>query len=182
MKLLWQTLYVFVQTNVSMDFYLDLSSKAKRLRTLSLWLFIHYTINMISFLSKRFSLFPASKIKFSSGTFFIITPPRNCIGVIFSLQFVCVCVCVCVRLFLWTKFQPNGWTDLDGVLVNGCLAHWLRPYWNWWPWAKGQGPSGSKFIFSHDSLLTSLWYISALICVINLKFIVPHRYALCRFV
>ena len=28
----------------------------------------------------------------------LITPPRNCGGVIFSLQCVCVCVCVCVSV------------------------------------------------------------------------------------
>ena len=52
-----------------------------------------------------------------SGVVIVITPPRNCGEVIFSLQFVCVCVCVCVclsvQLCLWTKFQPNQWTDLD---------------------------------------------------------------------
>ena len=53
------------------------------------------------------------------------TPPRNRGGVIFSLQSVCLsvclCVCMCVRQFLWTKFQPNGFTDLDAVFANGLL-------------------------------------------------------------
>ena len=31
---------------------------------------------------------------------------------------VCVCMCVCVRLFLWTIFQPYGWTDLDAVFAK----------------------------------------------------------------
>ena len=52
----------------------------------------------------------------------LITPPRNRGGVIFSLQFVCVSVCVCVyvsvRTFLWTKFQPNGCTNLDAVFFK----------------------------------------------------------------
>ena len=36
---------------------------------------------------------------------------------------VCLCVCVCVCVcpdFLWTKFQPNGCTDLDAI-----FAKWL---------------------------------------------------------
>ena len=33
---------------------------------------------------------------------------------------VCLCVWLCVRHFLWTKFQPNGCTDLDAV-----IAKWL---------------------------------------------------------
>ena len=28
----------------------------------------------------------------------------------------------------WTRFS-----------LNGCLPHWLGPYWNWLPWVKGQG-------------------------------------------
>ena len=49
-----------------------------------------------------------------------VTPPRNRGGVIFSLQFVCVCVCV--QLCLWTKFQPNGCTDLDSVFTKRLLS------------------------------------------------------------
>ena len=57
----------------------------------------------------------------------VITPPRNRGGVIFSLQFVCVSVCLCVCLsvcpkFLWTKFQPNGCTDLDAVFAKWLLT------------------------------------------------------------
>ena len=57
-----------------------------------------------------------------------ITPPRNRGGVIFSLQFVyvSVCLCVCVRLLLWTKFQPNGWTDLDAVFAKWLLTALAR--------------------------------------------------------
>ena len=50
---------------------------------------------------------------------------------------VCLCVCLCVRISceqnsiqtdvpIWTRFS-----------LNGCLLHWLKPYWNWWPWVKG---------------------------------------------
>ena len=34
--------------------------------------------------------------------------------------YVCVSVCLCVRKFLWTKFEPNGCTDLNAV-----FAKWL---------------------------------------------------------
>ena len=51
--------------------------------------------------------------------FCFFTPPRNRGGVIFSLQFVCVCVC---PEFLWTKFQPNGCTDLDAVFAKWLLT------------------------------------------------------------
>ena len=33
-----------------------------------------------------------------------------------------LCVCVCVRLCLWTKFKPNGYTDLDAVFTNWLLT------------------------------------------------------------
>ena len=76
---------------------------------------------------------------------------------------------------IWTRFS-----------LNGCLEHWLRPYWNWRPWVKGQGHSGSKSIFLPflllNSLLTSQLYISALVYLINLKFGMPLWYVLCRFV
>ena len=85
----------------------------------------------------------------------LITPPRNHGGGIFSLQFVCLCVCmcVCVRLSVWlcvcqwTKFQPNGSTDLDTFLLGSCLLHRLGPKWNWWPWVKGQGHNDAISIF-----------------------------------
>ena len=56
-------------------------------------------------------------------------------------------VSVCPALF---KFQPNGCTNLDAVFtkLNGCLPHWLGPYWYWWPWVKGQGHNDSISIFS----------------------------------
>ena len=81
------------------------------------------------------------------------TSTKSWRGYIFTTVCLCVClsvcVCVCVRLFsceqnssrtdtpIWTRFS-----------LNGCLAHWLEPYWNWWPWVKGQGHSGSKSFFS----------------------------------
>ena len=50
----------------------------------------------------------------------IITPPRIRGGVIFSFQFACVCLSV--QHFLWTKFQPNGCTDLDAVFAKWLLT------------------------------------------------------------
>ena len=43
----------------------------------------------------------------------------------FSLS-VCVCVCLSVRHFLWTKFQPNGCTDLDAVFAKWLLTALAR--------------------------------------------------------
>ena len=95
---------------------------------------------------------------------------------------VCLCVCVsdsaCEQNSWGSRTDEPIWTRFS---LNGCLAHWLRSYWNWWLWIKGQGQSGTKSIF-WNSLLTSLLYISALICLIILKFGMPLWYALCRFV
>ena len=94
-------------------------------------------------------------------TISIFTPPRNRGGVIFSLQFVCVYVCLCVCLSVCVfvcvcvsdvfKKQNSSRTDepiWTRFSLNGCLSHWLEPYWNWWPWVKGQGHSDSISIFS----------------------------------
>ena len=74
-----------------------------------------------------------------------VTPPRNRGGVIFSLQFVCVSVCMPDTACEQNSSRTNApiWTRFS---LNGCLAHWLKPYWNWWPWVKDQGHSGSKSI------------------------------------
>ena len=40
---------------------------------------------------------------------------------------VCVCLCVCVStVFLWTKFQPNGCTDLEAVFAKWLLTVLVR--------------------------------------------------------
>ena len=71
-----------------------------------------------------------------------------CLSVCLS---VCLCVCMCVYVSgysceqnssqtdktIWTRFSPNG-----------CLLHWLEPYWIWWLWLKGQGHSDVIPIFS----------------------------------
>ena len=82
--------------------------------------------------------------------FVAVTPPWNHGGVIFSLQFICVCVylcvcvCVCFRLCLWTKFQPNGWTDLDAVFAKWLLIALAQTSQR----VKGQGHSDVMPIFS----------------------------------
>ena len=90
---------------------------------------------------------------------------------------MCVCVSVCE--------QYADRTDTPILMrssLNSCLSHTLEPYWNWWPWVKGQGHSDSISFFLHNSVLTSLMYISVLLCLIKMKFDMPLRYALCRFV
>ena len=56
---------------------------------------------------------------------------------------VCTCVRVSESVCQWTKAPI--WTRFS---LNGCLRHWLGPYWNWWPWVKGQGHNDVIPIFS----------------------------------
>ena len=90
-------------------------------------------------------------VNYVCGSFLLhFTPPRNRGGVIFSLQFVYVSVCV--RVFLIFSCEQNYsrmdvpiWTRFS---LNGYLPHWLKPYWNWWPWVKGQGHGDVLLIIS----------------------------------
>ena len=85
--------------------------------------------------------------------------------------YVCLSVCVCVRLN--SCEQNSSRTDepiRTRFSLNGCLQHWLGPYWNWWPWVKGQGHRVVIPIFLLNSLLTSLLSISTLLCPIKMKF------------
>ena len=111
----------------------------------------------------------------------IVTLPWNRGGVIFSLQFVCVCVCVCLMFACEQKSSQMDGPIWMQFLLNGCFPHWLIPYWNWWPWVKGQGHSDVISIFLHNSLLTSLLCISALLCLIKMKFDMLLRYTLGRY-
>ena len=112
----------------------------------------------------------------------LFTPPRNRGGVIFLLQFVClsvsVCVCVSVNKIAAERMHQFG-----------CGFRWIVAY------CTGSNPIeigdlGSKVkvtvtqypFFLHSSLLTSLLFISALLYLIKLKFSMPLRYAICRFV
>ena len=53
-------------------------------------------------------------------------------GYIFTAVCLCVCrsvclsVCLSVRHFLWTKFQPNGYTDLDAVFGKWLIISLAR--------------------------------------------------------
>ena len=44
--------------------------------------------------------------------------------------------------------QNSSQTDEPIWTLNGCLPHWLEPYWIWWPWVKGQDHSDVIPIFS----------------------------------
>ena len=71
------------------------------------------------------------KIK-SWKLYFFVTPPRNCGGTIFTLQFVSVCVVslsVCLCVCQWTEFQLNRCTDLDAVFAKLWLTALARILW-----------------------------------------------------
>ena len=57
---------------------------------------------------------------------------------------VCVCVCVCKQ-----NSNQRDTPILMQLSLNGCLPHWLKPYWNLWSWIKGQG----------FSLATMRWFL-----------------------
>ena len=68
----------------------------------------------------------------------------------FSLS-VCLCVCLCVCVSGTSCEQNSSRTDAPIWMqfsLNGCFPHWLKPYWIWWPWVKGQGHSDVIPIFS----------------------------------
>ena len=87
-----------------------------------------------------------------------------------------MCVCACMRVFINIKLkfkyvfltpgftQGVGYTTDEPILapfsLNGCLPHWLKPYWNWWPCVKGQGHSDVIPIFSSCSLPYFLFQLS----------------------
>ena len=107
----------------------------------------------------------------------IVTPPRNRGGVIFLMQFGCVsCLSICLSVCVPDSACEQNSRQTDEpiwtrVSLNGCLPHWLRSYWNWWPWVKGQGHRDLIFIFFlHNTLLISQLYISAFLYLIKLKF------------
>ena len=98
---------------------------------------------------------------------------------------VCVCVCLCVRhnFFEQNSIQKDApiWTRFS---LNCCFLHWLKPYRIWWPCVKGKGHSDVIPIFLHNSLLNPLPCISALLCLIKIKFDMSLRsiYTFGRFV
>ena len=63
---------------------------------------------------------------------------------------MCVCVCVSVSVCLSVCEQKADWTAaliLTSSSLYSCLLQSLKPYWNWWPWVKGQGHSDVISIF-----------------------------------
>ena len=72
------------------------------------------------------------------------TSTKSWRGYIFTAVCLCVCVCVWVCVFVCeqnsSRMDASLWTRF---LLNGCLPHWLIPYWHWWSWVKDQG----HFIF-----------------------------------
>ena len=68
--------------------------------------------------------------------------------------FTAVCLCerlsiyVCDRLCLWTKFQPNGCTDLDAIFAKRLFTPLAQTLWKLVTLVKGQDHRGSIFIFS----------------------------------
>ena len=76
---------------------------------------------------------------------------------IFTSVCLCVCVSVCVsNVFLWTQFQPNGYTDLDVV-----FAKWLLTALAWTLLKlltlgqRSRSKWGNIHFFPYNSLLTS---------------------------
>ena len=112
--------------------------------------------------------------------FCFYTSTKSWRGYIFTA--VCLSVCMSVRLCLWTKFQPNKWADLDAVFAKRLLtllAQTLLKLVTLGQRSRSQWRNIHFFL--HNSLLTSLLYISALLCLIIMKFDMSLRYTLGRF-
>ena len=91
-------------------------------------------------------------------------------------------MCVCVSVCQWTNFQPNGCTKLDAVFAKFFLtglARNLLKFGNLW--LKVKVTVTQYPFFLHDSLWTSLLWISALLFSIKMKFDMPLRYAIGGF-
>ena len=77
-------------------------------------------------------------------------------GYIFIAVCLCVCLSVCLSVCVCVRFIPceqiSSRTDTsiwNRFSLNGCLPHWLKFYWNWWPWVKGQGQVDNIHFFLH---------------------------------
>ena len=46
---------------------------------------------------------------------------------------LCVCLCVCPALLVNKISAERMHRFGRSFSLNGCLLHWLEPYWNWWP-------------------------------------------------
>ena len=97
---------------------------------------------------------------------------------------VCVCMCVCVCVCVCVCEKNSSRTDAPIWMrfsLNGCLLHWLDPIKISDLGSKVKDTVTQYQCFLHNYQLTSLLYISALVCINKLKFGIPLRYVLCRF-
>ena len=99
-------------------------------------------------------------------------------GYIFSLQFVCVCVYVSVCLSL-NKISAKYIDAPIGtrLSLDGCLSCWLRPFRK-----RSRSLLRNIHFFLHNSLLTFLIWISAILYSIKKKFGMPLTYNYGKFV
>ena len=96
---------------------------------------------------------------------------------------VCVSVClsVCPAEFLWTKFKPNGCTDLDAIFAKWLLIALAQTLLKLVTLDQRSRSQWRNHFFSYNSMLTSLPCISALLCLIKMKFGMSLWYTLVRF-
>ena len=121
------------------------------------------------------------------GSFLHLSSTKSWRGYIFTAVCLSVCLCVCVCLSLCLSVSKQNSSRMDTLIwtrfsLNGCLPQWLKPYWNWWHWIKGRGHSDNISIFLHNSHLTFLHCISALLRPIVMKFIMSLTHVLGWFV
>ena len=90
-----------------------------------------------------------------------------------------VCVCVCLTLLV-NKIPAERMDAAFAKRLLTALARTLLKLVTLGQRSRSQGLNIHFFL--HDSLLISLSYISALLCLIKLKFCMTLRYTLCRFV
>ena len=93
-----------------------------------------------------------------------------------SYIFIEICLCVCSSYCVFASDLNTSPTEAQ---IWTRFSHWLGPYWNWWPWVKPWKikVTVAQYPFSfHNSLLTSLPWISALLCPIIMKFGMSLRY------
>ena len=101
--------------------------------------------------------------------------------------FTSVCQSVCVSVFLFVKeqifSQTGGCTGLNAVFVKWLVTELAQILLKLVTLGQRSRSQWRRLItiFLDNSLLTSLLYISALLCLIKLKFGMPLRYAICGF-
>ena len=136
----WSKMYVWMMNKISWNFK-----------------FRHFKDRIPPFY-RSFHSFWYSKWPYSAKNNSIIQQLKIGMSFWFILYFHCS-LCVSLSVCASVSEKNSSWTDtLIWTLfsLNGCLLRWLRPYWNSWPWVKGEGHSDAISIFLHNSLLTSL--------------------------